>query len=117
MKILVQFSGGKDSQACKRVINWLHEFGFRGKIILYTMIYGDINECYNRISVWKKDRNKGIDILCHSQPMLDFNKTRHNIPQWQRDMARWSNKRELYFSFDFKDYQPRKKFKCCKYFE
>ena len=53
---------------------------------------------------------------CYSQPMLDFNKTCQNIPQWQRDMARWSNRKEIYASVDFKDYQPRKGFKCGTYF-
>ena len=41
---------------------------------------------------------------------------RQVIPQWQRDMARWSMRRELYAVCDFKDYIPRKGFYCREYF-
>lgn len=103
-------------EPCKHVFEWLREFGFRGCVQLYTMIHGNIQECYGRISMWKDYCGDGIVIRCHSQPMLDFNKTCQNIPQWQRDMARWSNRKEIYASVDFKDYQPRKGFKCGTYF-
>ena len=33
------------------------------------------------------------------------------------DMARWSNQKALYMSCDFKDYEPRKGFKCIQYFK
>ena len=33
-----------------------------------------------------------------------------------RDMARWSNKHQIYPKCDFKDYEARKGFKCSKYF-
>lgn len=39
------------------------------------------------------------------------------IPPWQKDMARWEDKKELYLSCDFKDFSPRKGFKCKEYFE
>jgi hypothetical protein len=38
------------------------------------------------------------------------------IPQWQKDMARWAMRREIYATCDFKDYEPRKGFKCKEYF-
>lgn len=32
-------------------------------------------------------------------------------------MARWANRRELWTSCDFQDFNPRKGFKCNKYFD
>lgn len=39
--------------------------------------------------------------------------TRH---QWQKDMAHWANRRELWASCDFKQFKPRKDFECRDYF-
>lgn len=36
-------------------------------------------------------------------------------PQWQLDMAMWVNKRMIFCTTDFKDFFPRKGFKCEKY--
>lgn len=33
------------------------------------------------------------------------------------DMARWVNKRELFTSVDFKNFEPRKGFRCAQYFD
>lgn len=38
------------------------------------------------------------------------------IPPCQKDMARWVDRREVFQSTDFKDYQPRKGFYCREYF-
>ena len=39
------------------------------------------------------------------------------IPMWQKDMADWCNKRMCFVSCDFKDFQPRKGFRCDEYFK
>lgn len=33
-----------------------------------------------------------------------------DIPQWQKDMAHWADRKEIYMSCDFKDFSPRKGF-------
>lgn len=38
------------------------------------------------------------------------------IPQWQKDMAHWTNKHQIYEACEFKDFSPRKNFKCNEYF-
>ena len=38
-------------------------------------------------------------------------------PQWQKDMAHWADRKELYKSIEFKDYEPRKGFTCKQYFK
>ena len=80
--------------------------------LVYTMIDGDINECYERLSYWQT--NKRMRIV--AQPFRDFSNPKQTIPQWQKDMAHWANRRELWASCDFKDFEPRKNFKCSEYF-
>ena len=79
--------------------------------ILYTMIGDDINEDYARLSAFRD--NKRVRIT--AQPYRDFNNPNQIIPQWQKDMAHWANRRQLYATCDFKDFEPRKGFKCKEY--
>ena len=71
--------------------------------LIYTMIHGDIQQCYDRIS-----RFRGIsNVRVFAQPFRDVNKP-NEIPQWQKDFARWCNVRNLFFKIDFKDLETRK---------
>lgn len=80
--------------------------------LVYTMIDGDINECYERLSYFRG--NKRMRIV--AQPFRDFNNPEQTVPKWQKDMAKWANRRELWASCDFKDFIPRKNFVCSEYF-
>ena len=100
---------------CDDAIERIRKYGYKGSFMLYTMLHGTIEECYARVSRWRL--KYGSRVACQSQPMLDFTKKVQNIPQWQKDMARWSNQHTAYAICDFKDYEPRKGFKCGKYFE
>lgn len=98
---------------CERAMRLIDEA--RGKpkqYLLYTMLVDDINEAYARLSHWRDYRR----VRLVAQPFRDFNDPRQVIPQWQRDMARWAMRREIYARCDFKDYEPRKGFKCKEYF-
>jgi hypothetical protein len=89
---------------------------YRGKpasYLLYTMLHGDINECYERLTHFRDNHR----VRLVAQPYRDFNNRAQVLPQWQRDMARWSMRREFYASCDFKDFEPRKGFKCSIYFD
>ena len=79
--------------------------------LLYTMIGDNINEDYERLSAFRD--NKRVRIV--AQPYRDFNNPNQIIPQWKKDMARWAMRREIYATCDFKDYEPRKGFKCKEY--
>lgn len=81
--------------------------------LMYTMINSDIEESYSRVSHFRE--NKRVRIV--AQPYRDFNNNHQIIPQWQKDMSRWAMRREIYFTCDFKDYEPRKGFLCSKYFQ
>lgn len=98
---------------CERAMRLIDEA--RGKpkqYLLYTMLVDDIKEAYARLSHWRD--NKRVRLV--AQPFRDFNDPRQVIPQWQRDMARWAMRREIYARCDFKEYEPRKGFKCKEYF-
>lgn len=79
---------------------------------LYTIITKDMNESYERISHFR--RNKRIRV--QAQPYRELDNPKQVLPQWQKDMARWANRKEIFKTVDFKDYVPRKGFICNKYF-
>lgn len=106
-------------------IDRLKRHGFRGDFFLYTMIgcNNDLKECYDRIHFWweycmrfRKEKI-GAAVYCYAQPYRDPDNPNADIPQWQRDMAQWCNKRMLYSTIDFKEFIPRKGFSCKSYFE
>lgn len=109
---------------CQRAMDLLHLHGFRGEFFLYTMIGGGngFRECYNRINHWRqrlmefRRTHNGNAVYCHAQPYRDPDKADPFIPQWQKDMARWCNKKMFFVKIDFINYEPRKGFKCKQYF-
>lgn len=58
---------------------------------------------------------KGLGITPFVQPYRDFGNER-TPTMYERDLARWANKIWLFKSFDFKDFEPRKGFKCSELF-
>jgi len=76
----------------------------------YLLLNGRIESAYLRANEMRK---YGVSI--NPQPYRDF-RTKNNIPQWQKDFARWGNRKQLYRSTDFKNYEPRKGFLCSSYF-
>ena len=98
---------------CDKAIDRIDKYGYKGQYLIYCILLDDINECYERVTHW---RNRGSRFYPFCQPYRDLTKP-NVIPMWQKDMANWANKRQRFCTCDFKDYQPRKNFKCNKYFE
>lgn len=67
----------------------------------------DFEESFARVNYWK---SKSRRFLPHCQPFRDLNNPHQIIPQWQKDMAHWADRKEIYMSCDFKDFSPRKGF-------
>ena len=119
---------GCDTEAqigpCERAMEMINAEGFRGEYFLYTMIGGKngLQECYDRIHYWWqrlqdfRHTNHGRAVYAYAQPYRNPLHPNHDIPDWQRDMARWCNKRQIFCTTDFKDYIPRKGFLCGEYF-
>lgn len=72
----------------------------------------DFKESFSRINYWKC---KGRRFLPHAQPYRNFDDPNQIIPQWQKDLAGWVNKKWIFMSCEFKDFSPRKNFKCDTY--
>lgn len=100
-------------EECERAMQLIDRH--RGKpasYLMYTMIGSDFDEAYRRLSHFRTFPR----VRVVAQPFRDVDNPHQVIPQWQHDMARWSMRRELYASCDFKDFEPRKGFKCSEYF-
>lgn len=103
----------KQVEECNRAVEMLRERGCRKNFLFYTMLHGDINECYERLMFWHR---KGNQYNVQAQPYIELNNPLHRPPQWQKDMAHWANQKIAFHSCDFKDFYPRKGFKCSAYF-
>lgn len=99
-------------QECERACELIDGFGYKKEYFLYCILM-DFEESFKRVNYW---RSKGFRLLPHCQPFRDVNNPRQIIPQWQKDLARWADRKEIYKTIEFKDYEPRKGFKCSEYF-
>ena len=111
----IRFGCDTESQIahCEKAMMLIDKFRDKpAQYLMYTMIGSDMKEAYYRLSYFKK--NKHVRIV--AQPFRDYGNPHQQIPQWQKDMARWAMRREIYATTDFKDYMPRKGFKCKEYF-
>ena len=110
---------------CERAMEMINRYGFTGQYFLYTMIGGksDFKESYERIQHWwikmraVRDAGKGRPVYAYAQPYRDPNNPKQIIPQWQKDMAGWVNKKAHFVAHSFADFTPRKVFKCQRYLE
>ena len=99
-----------------KVHNWVRpslEQTMKGEYFLYCILM-DFKESFARVNYWK---SKSRRFLPHCQPFRDLNNPHQIIPQWQKDMAHWADRKEIYMSCDFKDFSPRKGFLCKEYFK
>lgn len=85
------------------------------------MLTDDFRECYERIVYWwrrtqeTRANHQGRYVYPHAQPYRDPSNPRHIIPQWQKDMAGWVNKKAHFVAHSFEEFEPRKGFRCKQY--
>lgn len=96
----------------ERAARLIDKHGFKGEYFLYCILM-DFKESFHRVNHWKGVSRRFVP---HCQPYRDLNNPNQVIPQWQKDMAHWADRKELYMSCEFKDFTPRKGFKCKEYF-
>lgn len=96
----------------ERAASLIDKYGYKGEYFLYCILM-DFKESFYRINYWKHVSPRFVP---HAQPYRSLNNPRQIIPQWQKDMAHWADRKELYMSCEFKDFTPRKGFKCSEYF-
>lgn len=97
---------------CERAMELIDKH--RGKpryYLMYTMIGSNMNEAYERLTHFRECERVRVVAQPFRDPMRH-----HDIPQWQSDMARWAMRRVYYKACDFKDFEPRKGFRCNEHF-
>lgn len=99
---------------CEKAISYIDRAGYKGEYFFYCILNEDFNESFSRVQHWKE---RGGRYLPHCQPYRDPNNPNHSIPLWQTDLSRWADKKETFRVCEFKDYIPRKGFKCEQYFK
>lgn len=106
---------------CERAMEKIISYGFHGEFFLYTMLNDNFQECYQRIHYWweklqeQRERHASNWVYAYAQPYRDPDNPKRPIPQWQKDMAGWVNKKAHFVAHSFEDFQPRKGFRCIEY--
>lgn len=99
---------------CERATALIDKYGYKGEYFFYCILLDNLQESFHRVNHW---RQKGRRFLPHCQPYRDLANPRQVIPQWQKDMAGWADKKWIFRSCEFEDYIPRKGFRCKQYFK
>lgn len=90
-------------------VKGLKDAGFNISNIMVYVLLTEFNSSYERIIKLKE-----LGVKPFAQPYLDLcNRT--IVPQWQKDLARYTNMRAIFNSCSFSEYEPRKGFKCEKH--
>lgn len=98
---------------CERATTLIDRYGYKGEYFFYCILLDDFRESFNRVNHW---RAKGRRFLPHAQPYRDPNTPHQVVPQWQKDLAGWADKKWIFRTCEFRDFEPRKGFKCNEYF-
>lgn len=99
---------------CERATSLIDKYGYKGEYFFYCILLDDFQESFNRVNHW---REKGRRFLPHAQPYRNLNDPLQIIPQWQKDLARWADKKWIFSTCKFEEFEPRKGFKCKEYFQ
>lgn len=98
---------------CERAISLIDKYGYKGEYFFYCILMNSFKESFERVNHW---RLKGRRFLPFCQPYRDINNPKQIILQWQKDLASWADKRQVFRACEFEDFDPRKGFKCKEYF-
>ncbi len=107
---------------CERAIEMINGYGYRGEYFLYTMLNDNFDECYDRLLYWWQRNHECREkhqpnIYPYAQPYRDPDNPWRPIPKWQKDMASWVNKHQIFQITNFEDFEIRKGFRCGSYFK
>lgn len=108
--IRMAYDHATNEEPVMRAIENLKAAGVQPYRMWFYVLVKDVSDAMRRV---EQLRAAGCEPF--AQPYRDFE---HNIKptQFQRDFAHWVNKKELFNSIEFNDFEPRKGFKCSQYF-
>lgn len=113
----------KQIEDCERAMDMINHYGFTGQYFLYTMLNDNFEESFARVNYWWKKlrawrtEHEGRQAYAYAQPYRDPDNPHRPIPQWQKDMAGWVNKKAHFVAHSFEEFTPRKGFRCSAYFQ
>ena len=108
-------------EECERAMELINAFGYTGQNFLYTMLNANFVECYNCIyHFWEHNQrlvaqHRKSRVYPYAQPFRDPNNPDRPVPEWQKDMARWVNKKMIFDKMSFEEYITSKNFCCSEY--
>ena len=88
----------------------LNRHGVKNSKLFVYVLLRDFHDSYHRINLLKQ-----LGIKPFAQPFRRYD-GKGKIPQWQYDMKNYTNKTSILKTVDFKDFIPRRGFKCAEYF-
>ena len=103
----------KQIEECERAISYIDKAGYKGEYFFYCILMDDFEESFSRVQHWKE---RGGRFIPHCQPYRDPVNPQKSVPEWQKYLSQWVDKKQTYISCEFKDFEPRKGFKCERYF-
>ena len=106
---------------CERAMRMIEDAGFRGQFFVYTMLTDDFQESYARVLHWWRRMRSARDgdgrrmVYAYAQPFRDPDDALRPVPQWQKDLAGWVNKKAHFVAHSFEEFEPRKGFRCLEW--
>jgi hypothetical protein len=93
----------------QQIVKWIKPY----KLTCYVLV--GFNSTMEQ-DLYRLRTLKELGITPFVQPYRDFENER-TPTMYEKDLARWTNKMWIFKSCDFKDFEPRKGFKCSEYFK
>ena len=108
----IRFALDTESQtdALLSALERLNRHGIENRKVFVYALLREFQDSYLRINILKQ-----LGVTPFAQPFIRFD-SKSVIPQWQIDMAQYTNRTRILKSIDFKDFIPRRGFKCSYYF-
>lgn len=93
----------------KEIIKYIKPY----KLTCYVLV--GFNSTFEE-DMYRLETLKELGITPFVQPYRDFENNRMPT-QYEKDIARWANKMWIFKSCEFKDFEPRKGFRCIEYYK
>ena len=91
-----------------------------GRVIAYSWQYEEVTNPHREGRILTREeaieaiREQGL-VLVHQMGGRIYDHP--DEPMWQKDLARWVNKKMLFEKISFEEFEPRKGFRCREYFK
>lgn len=109
--IRMAYDHAANEEPVMRAIENLKASGVKPYRMFFYVLVKDVPDAVRRVEQLRKAGTAPF-----AQPYRDFDNKIHPT-QFQRDFANWVNKKEVFESCEFKDFEPRQGFKCSEYFK